>query len=387
MPDSQLERRVRAHLDRIEARGLRRQLRAPSGIDFSSNDYLGLSVHPRVVAAFRDGAARDGAGSTGSRLLRGQRDTFEAAERRFAEFKGTDRALYFATGYMANIAVLTTLAEAGDVIFWDAANHASLIDGVRLSRATDVIVPHNDPAALAQLLESTPCEGVRFVMIESLFSMDGDMAPLGEYARVCRSTGAVLVVDEAHAVGIYGTRGSGLIEEMGVDSDVCLSINTAGKALGVAGAFVAGPEWAIDFLIQRARPFVFSTAPPPAVADALIASLAVIADEPERRLRLRGLVRHLHERLVAAGIPAPTHPPTHIFPVVVGENQPAVAMADRLQADGFDVRAIRPPSVPRGTARLRVSVNTGLTEEVLDSFVDALARAYQEVAVCSAESS
>ncbi|MGE0702421.1 MAG: aminotransferase class I/II-fold pyridoxal phosphate-dependent enzyme [Vicinamibacterales bacterium] len=387
MPDSHLERRVRAHLDRLEARGLRRHLRPPSGIDLSSNDYLGLSAHPRVVAAFMEGAARAGAGSTGSRLLRGERDAFERVERRFAEFKGADRALYFATGYMANIAVLTTLPEAGDVVFWDAANHASLIDGVRLSRAADVMAPHNDPGALAQLLESTPCDGIRFVVIESLFSMDGDMAALNEYAALCRSMDAVLVVDEAHAVGVYGDRGSGLIEQSGAGADVCISINTAGKALGVAGAFVAGPEWAIDFLIQRARPFVFSTAPPPAVADALMASLAVIAGEPERRARLHALVRHLHERFLAAGIPAPVPSPSQIFPVIVGENRPAVAMAERLQAAGFDVRAIRPPSVPRGTARLRVSVNTGLTEEVLDSFVDALALVYQEVAVCSAESS
>ena len=273
-PDSPLERRVASRLALWKTEGLLRTLRSPSGVDLSSNDYLNLSRDPRIAAAFSAGVAREGVGSTGSRLLRGERDCFEAVERRFARFKGTERALYFSTGYLANIAVLTALTERGDVIFSDALNHASLIDGMRLSPARRVLFQHNDAGHLSTLIRDEPCDGIRFVVIESLFSMDGDLAPLAELAALCRANGAVLIVDEAHAVGIYGARGSGLLEAAALNGElVCISVNTAGKALGVAGAFVAGPGWAIEYLIQRARPFVFSTAPPPALADAIEASL------------------------------------------------------------------------------------------------------------------
>lgn len=383
MPADALEQRVRTRLAGLEADGLLRVLRPPSGIDLSSNDYLGLSTHPRILARFIEGVAREGCGSTGSRLLRGEREAFARVETRFARFKGTQRALYFATGYMANLAVLTTLPEAGDVIFSDQSNHASLIDGVRLSRARGVVFPHNDVAELTRLLETESCSGIRFVVVESVFSMDGDKAPLAAYAECCRAAGALLVVDEAHAVGIYGAAGSGLIEESGLDPSVCLSINTAGKALGVSGAFVAGPDWTIDYLVQRARPFVFSTAPPPALAEALEASLSVVQDEPGRRTRLLRLAAHVRRAL---GLDSGSSC-SQIVPIAVGDNARAVLMAERLQARGFDVRAIRPPSVPPGTARLRVSVNAGVSEDVLDRFVEALARVQQEVGVCSAASS
>jgi 8-amino-7-oxononanoate synthase len=281
-------------------------------------------------------------------------------EEKFARFKGTERSLYFSSGYLANLAVLTTFPEAGDVIFSDERNHASLIDGARLSRARRVVFPHNHAAALERLLREVTGPGQKFVVVESLFSMDGDQAPLAEYAALCRSAGAELIVDEAHAVGVYGECGRGLAGE------VFVSINTAGKALGVSGAFVAGPADAIEYLIQRARPFIFSTAPPPAIAAALEASLEVIADEPERRLRLLERGRYLRERMGLSG-------DSPIIPIVIGENERAVAVARELQAAGFDVRAIRPPTVPVGTARLRVTVNQGLSEEMLDGFVAALA--------------
>lgn len=200
---------------------------------------------------------REGCGSTGSRLLRGERESFTAVESAFATFKGCARSLYFSSGYMANLAVLTTFPEAGDAVYSDERNHASLIDGVRLSRARCIVFPHNDVGTLARLLKQEIGQAQKFVVTESLFSMDGDMAPLADYAALCRSTGAALIVDEAHAVGIYGERGSGLIEASGIDRDVFVSVNTAGKALGVSGAFVAGPAWAIDYLIQRARTFIF----------------------------------------------------------------------------------------------------------------------------------
>jgi 8-amino-7-oxononanoate synthase len=383
---SSLEARVRARLDEWRDAGLLRTLQAPAGIDLSSNDYLTLSTHPRVIERMAEAAVRDGCGSTGSRLLRGQRDAFSTLEARFARFKGTERSLYFSSGYLANIAVMTAMTERGDVIFSDERNHASVIDGIRLSSAARVVFPHNDAVALERLLLETPCRGHRLIVVESLFSMDGDLAPLREYAALCRSTGATLVVDEAHAVGIYGARGSGLVEAAGVDADVCLTVNTAGKALGVAGAFVNGPAWAIDYLIQRARPFVFSTAPPPALAAAIQASLDIVGDEPDRRGRLAARVRLLRTKLTTAGIIG-ADGTSQIIPVVIGDNDRAVAVAQTLQADGFDVRAIRPPSVPDGTARLRISVNAGLSEAVVERFADALVNAVREVGVCSAGSS
>jgi len=355
---ARLSERLRA----IEAQGLRRTLRPPSGIDLCSNDYLGLAEHPHLKQRMADAVSAEGVGSTGSRLLRGERSGFARVEEKFASFKGAERSLYFSSGYLANLAVLTTFPEAGDVIFSDEWNHASLIDGARLSRARRVVFPHNDAKALEQLLREDTGEGQKFIVVESLFSMDGDQAPLAEYAALCRAAGAELIVDEAHAVGVYGECGRGLA------GDVFVSINTAGKALGVSGAFVAGPADAIEYLIQRARPFIFSTAPPPAVAAALEASLEVMADEPERRERLLARARYLRERLGLAG-------DSPIIPIIIGENERAVAIARELQAAGFDVRAIRPPTVPAGTARLRVTVNQGLSEELLDRFVGVLAAA------------
>jgi 8-amino-7-oxononanoate synthase len=367
-----LESRVGERLRALRDDGLERVLRPPAGIDLSSNDYLGLARHPHLMRAMADAVARDGVGSSGSRLLRGEREAFSNVERRFASFKQTERSLYFSSGYLANLAVLTTLPERGDVIYSDERNHASLIDGVRLSAANRVILPHNDPAALARALAVHPASGQAFVVIESLFSMDGDVPALAEYAAICRAAGATLIVDEAHAVGIYGERGSGLIEAAGIARDVCVSINTAGKALGVAGAFVAGPGWAIDYLIQRARPFIFSTAPPPSLAAALEASLDIVDAEPERRATLANRVRLLRGALRTAGIDIPDGS-TQIIPIVLGDNDRAVQAAAALQAQGFDVRAIRPPTVPPGTARLRIPVNVTLSEDVLTRFAGALA--------------
>jgi 8-amino-7-oxononanoate synthase len=347
-----------------------------------------------------DAVAREGVGSTGSRLLRGERETFRAVEARFARFKRTDRSLYFSSGYLANLAVMTTFAEAGDVMISDERNHASLIDGIRLSPARREIFAHNDVAAMRRAIESArrawgpstgsgplraESRGECFVVVESLFSMDGDEAPLADYAEICEATGAHLIVDEAHAVGVYGERGSGLIEAEGVGDRVFLSVNTAGKALGVSGAFVAGPAWAIDYVIQRARPFIFSTAPPPALASALDVSLDLVEEEPQRRAALRKCAATLRARLLAAGIPVAPGT-SHIVPVLIGGNDAAVAVADAMQADGFDVRAIRPPSVPPGTARLRISVNVNLTDDVIERCVASLASACQKVS-CSAGSS
>jgi 8-amino-7-oxononanoate synthase len=385
MPDETLEARVRSRLRIIRDRGLERTLQPPSGVDLSSNDYLGLSTHPRLKQAMADAAFRAGVGSTGSRLLRGHRMAFEDVERRFADFKGSERALYFSSGYLANLAVLTTYAEKGDVIYSDVHNHASLIDACRLSRAERVIFPHNDSEALEEKVRRK-ADGRAFVVVESLFSMDGDIAPLQRYAEICRRADATLVVDEAHAVGVYGARGSGSIEHLGIDPNACISINAGGKALGVSGAFVAGPAWAIEYLIQRARPFIFSTASPPPVAAALAASLDVVAAEPERRARLASRVARMHDALEAQGFVFPCQR-THILPIVLGDNDRALAAAGALQAEGFDVRAVRAPSVPDGTARLRISINAALEDETIDRFAAALARVFRDVVLCSAVSS
>lgn len=379
-----LQRRIRDRILRLESEGLLRTLSPPSGIDLSSNDYLGLSSHPVLKRRMAQAVLAGGCGSTGSRLLRGERECFARLESAFARFKCTERSLYFSSGYLANLAALSAFCLPGDVIFSDERNHASIIDGCRLSRARRVIFPHNDASALAKLLDSTECAGQPFVIVESLFSMDGDFAPLTSYAEVCRRAGAALIVDEAHAVGIYGGRGSGLIEATGVGDGVFLSINTAGKALGVSGAFVAGPAWACEYLVQSARPFIFSTAAAPAVAAAIEASLEIIANEPARRERLLGLSRTLRNALAGAGVAAPAGE-SQIIPIRIGDNTAAVAVAAFLQRAGFDVRAIRPPSVPPGTARLRVSLNSNLTPETLARFVGALAAALQENA-CAASS-
>lgn len=383
---AELEDRTRRALDELDGQGLRRELRRPSGIDLSSNDYLGLAEHPLIRAAMAQAVLQEGVGSTASRLLRGERNGFRLVERRFAHWKGAEASLFFSSGYAANLGVLSSFLDEGDVVLSDEANHASLIDGMRLGRARRVIFPHCDAAALGRALASESGPGQRFLVTESLFSMDGDLAPLKEYAELCRETGTALIVDEAHAVGIYGERGSGLIEQTGIGCDVFLSVNTAGKALGVCGAFVAGPRWAIDFLINRARTFVFTTAPPPSLAAALDSALNVVAREPELREQTLALAQRLRRILAEAGIRVPKGE-SQIIPIVLGDNERAVAAAEALQKDGFDVRAIRPPTVPDGTARLRVSVNAKLHEADLDAFRLSLVAALTEEVSCRAASS
>ena len=360
--DNRLEKRFQARLSKLETAGLKRTLEEPAGIDLCSNDYLGLASHPRIRRRFAAAAEETGVGSTGSRLLRGHRAAFGAVEERFARFKGTPAALFFGSGWAANLGVLASFLSEGDVVFSDELNHASLIDGMRLSKAHRVVYPHCDPGALESRLEAVPCSGHRFVVTESLFSMDGDIAPLERFAALQRTHGFSLIVDEAHAIGVYGARGGGLLEQLGCGPETFLSVNSAAKALGVCGAFVCGPKWAIDYLVQAARPFVFSTAPPPPVAAAIDEALNLLEESEERRRR----VRSLGEALRAALDIGPGDSP--IIPLILGSNDRAVRTAARLREAGFDVRAIRPPTVPAGTARLRISLNASLTQEQLDRF-------------------
>lgn len=380
---TKLEQRVHRHVRELEAAGLRRRLRPPSGIDLSSNDYLGLATHPLLKHKMAQAVLSEGCGSTASRLLRGDRACFTDVERRFADFKKAEAALYFGSGYAANISVLSTFVERTDIVFSDEQNHASLIDGIRLSRAKRIKFPHCDVDRVAHLLREAPVAAQKFLVTESLFSMDGDFAPLAEYAELCRQTNTVLIVDEAHAVGIYGDRGSGFVEQTGTEDAVFVTVNTAGKALGVAGAFAAGPGWAVDYLIQRARPFIFSTAPPPPVAAAIDASLTVIQNEPERRQRLLKNSALLRMLLAETGIDSGPSS-SQIIPIVLVENERACNVAAELQREGFDVRAIRPPSVPVGTARLRVSVNAELEQSTLRRFASAVGRIFSRIGPCSA---
>lgn len=366
-----LEFRTRQHLAELDHAALRRRLRTPTGIDLSSNDYLGLASHPAIKERMSNAVMLEGCGSTGSRLLRGHRDCFSQIEMRFARWKGTDASLYFGSGYLANIAVLSTFPEEGDVIFSDELNHASLIDGIRLSRARCVVFDHKNIDEVSRLIERQNGTGQKFLVTESLFSMDGDEGPLVDYAALCRATGTALIIDEAHAVGIYGQNGSGLIEETGIDDDVFVSINTAGKALGVSGAYVAGSKWAIDCLVQRARPFIFSTAPPPAIAAAIDAALDCLEGEPQRRSTLIETSVILRDLLNNEGVPIGPGL-SQIIPVIIGDSEQTLLVAESLQMQGFDVRAIRPPSVPSGTSRLRISVNINLTKDILFEFAHTL---------------
>jgi 8-amino-7-oxononanoate synthase len=368
-----LAERIAQRMAALGAAGLLRSLHPPRGIDLSSNDYLGLAQHPEMKRRMAEAALREGCGSTGSRLLRGERAGLSELEKRFARFKGAESALYFTSGYMANLAVLSTFPEAEDMVFSDALNHASLIDGIRLGRANKTVFPHSDTAQLRAAIDSSRESGQRFIVTESIFSMDGDFAPLREYATLAKEKGCALIVDEAHAVGVFGDRGSGLA------GDVFLSVNPMGKAFGVAGAFVCGPASAIDYMVQRARPFIFSTAAPPAITEALNAALDLVEQSRETRLRLIHLARFLRSRLADAGFPV-AREGSQIIPLVIGDNSEAVAIAAALQSTGFDVRAIRPPTVPEGTARLRISVNAGLSEEILVKFTHALEAATRRIA-------
>jgi 8-amino-7-oxononanoate synthase len=366
-----IRKRVQSRLAEIDVAGLRRQLRPPSGIDLSSNDYLGLAAHPLLKQATSEAVQREGLGSTGSRLLRGDRDILRALEQRFAAFVGADAALYFGSGYAANIGVLSTFLEPDDVVFSDEHNHASLIDGMRLSRSRRVIFPHLDFDALTRAVESEETAGQKFIVTESLFGMEGDIAPLNKYADLCNRTGAALIVDEAHAVGVFGKNGTGLIEDAGASNAVFLSISAAGKALGASGAFVSGPDWAIDYLIQKARSLIFSTAAPPAIAAGIEAALTIVQSEPERRATLLNRSVYIRRLLFENDIPVPEGD-SQIIPVILGDNARAVTAAARLQEAGFDVRAIRPPTVPPSTARLRISMNVKITDSELDTFVEIL---------------
>ncbi len=372
----------------LDARGLRRQRRiAERGphdaadirldgracVDFCSNDYLGLAAHPRVVEAFTAAARRHGVGARASHLITGHAPEHEALEEELAAFTGRERALVFSTGYMANLGLAAALATPDSSVYGDRLNHASLIDGARLSRAALHHYPHGDVTALEQQLLAQR-GGRALVLTDGVFSMDGDLAPLPGLAAVCARHGAFLAVDDAHGLGVIGGTGRGILEHYGLSpNEVPALVGTFGKAFGSFGAFVAGSRELIETLIQRARTYIYTTALPPAVAAATRAALAVSIDEPWRRERVLALTRLFRERAAAAGL-ALADSATPIQPILLGEADAAVRASSVLSERGYFVAAIRPPTVPAGTSRLRVTFSAahrdadvlGLTESLAE---------------------
>lgn len=335
---------------------------------FCSNDYLGLASHPAVVEALREGASLYGAGSGASHLISGHSRAHELLEERLAAFVAphleSARALYFCTGYMANLAVLTALGSTADAqIFSESLNHASLIDGARLARAQVSVYPHADLATLAAQLQASTA-ATRIVVTDSVFSMDGDIAPLPQLLSLCEQHGAWLVVDDAHGFGVLGENGRGALEHFALRSPNLVYVGTLGKAAGVGGAFVAAHASVIELLVQRARPYIYTTAPAPALAHALLASIDIIggSDGRERRAHLQSLVRQVRAGLT---LRAWQHieSDTAIQPVVIGSNEATMGAGAALYEQGIWVASIRPPTVPADTARLRITLSAAHSTE------------------------
>jgi 8-amino-7-oxononanoate synthase len=360
-------------LARLHAGSRGRRLITQQGVDFSSNDYLGLGSSALLADAARAALDRGvPTGSGGSRLLRGNHAEHEALEAEAAAFFGSDSTLYFSTGFAANSALLSTLPQRGDLIVHDALAHASAHEGIRIGRADHVAVPHNDVSAFDGAIQQWRMSGATgrpWIAVESLYSMDGDQAPLDDLLAVADRHDAVLLIDEAHATGVFGPGGRGLAAHLQGRGNV-ITMHTCGKALGCEGALVSGPGIARDFLINRGRGFIFSTAPSPLMAAIVRAAIGLVRDADGRRAKLWTLVRDAEALLAPFGGAATG---SQIIPIIIGEDQPAMAAAQALQAAGYDVRGIRPPTVPEGTARLRISLTLNASRDDLCGLADTLA--------------
>jgi 8-amino-7-oxononanoate synthase len=375
---------LRAQLRDSDTAGLRRQrLEIESGhgahpliggqrfTAFCSNDYLGLCEHPALAAAAAEGARRYGVGAGASHLVSGHGRAHADLERALAQFAGMPAALLFSSGYMANLAVLTTLAGRGDAVFQDKLNHASLIDAALLSRAELKRYPHGDLEALERQLRASTAR-TRVIATDAVFSMDGDLAPLPELLELAERHDAWLYVDDAHGFGVLGPRGAGSLAHFALRSPRLVYLGTLGKAAGVCGAFVAGEATVIEALVQGGRTYIYTTALPPMIAHVLARSLALVAAAEDRRARLQALVARL--RAAAPRLPGRLLPSaTPIQPLVLGDNHAALEAGRRLRERGVLVPAIRPPTVPAGTARLRISLSAAHTLEDVDALVAALA--------------
>ncbi|MBK5939340.1 aminotransferase class I/II-fold pyridoxal phosphate-dependent enzyme [Halochromatium roseum] len=406
-------------LDRLRAAGLYRQRRRLAGpqavrpridgremLAFCSNDYLGLAAHPAVVEALREGAARDGVGSGASHLITGHHEAHEALEAALAAFVGRARALLFSTGYMANLGVIQALCGRGDQIFADRLNHASLLDGAQLSQARLRRYPHVDVDRLQGMLghghrqadgcredsvggSYNDCSGNdrsgggdrkqrRLILTDGVFSMDGDLAPIPALASLARHGDALLMVDDAHGIGVLGAGGRGTLAHLGLDGPeaeaaVPILVGTLGKAIGTCGAFVAGSAELIEFLIQRARSYIYTTALPPAIATATLKALQIARQEPERRDQLQQLISRFRAGAASLGL-ALADSPTPIQPLIAGDVATALRWSQYLEGNGILVTAIRPPTVPRGSARLRITFSAAHQATDVDRLLETLAR-------------
>jgi len=369
-----------AQLEELGLRRSRRVLETPQGarvtvdgrdfVAFCSNDYLGLASHPRLIEAAREGAARYGVGAGASHLILGHATPHYELERRLAAFVRLPRALLFSTGYLANIGAVTALVGREDAVFADRLNHASLNDAVLLSRAAFKRYPHLDLTALERLLAGSKARR-RLIVTDAVFSMDGDIAPVRELVALAERYDAWLLLDDAHGFGVLGPGGRGTLARFEVSSPRVIYMATLGKAAGVSGAFVAGEAEVVETLVQRARAYIYTTATPPLLAHALLESLELIRCEEWRRDRLRELARHLKARLTARRWRlAPSE--TAIQPLIIGANAEAVAVAEALARGGLLVPAIRPPTVPQGTARLRISLSAAHVPDDVERLAAAL---------------
>jgi len=343
-----------------------------SVLNFCSNDYLGLANHPEMLAAFKRGADAYGVGSGAAHLVNGHSAAHHALEEELAAFTGHPRALLFSTGYMANLGTVAALMQRGDTIFWDRLNHASLIDAALGSAAGFKRYAHNDISALERQLQQADA-GDKLILSDGVFSMDGDLAPLPQLAKLASRHGAWLMVDDAHGFGVLGAQGRGSLEHFGLEaSGVPIYMATLGKGLGSFGAFVAGDEALIEYLINEARTYIYTTALPPAVAEASRTALRLVQSEGWRREHLQQLIRRFRHGAEQLGLPL-MESPTAIQPLLVGDAAVAIAASQALLERGFLITAIRPPTVPKGTARLRITLSAAHSEADVDRLLTALA--------------
>jgi 8-amino-7-oxononanoate synthase len=364
-----------ADLELLSVQGRRRRLDRGGGIDFTSNDYLGLAASAELRDAAQAAILRNvPVGAGGSRLLRGNHAEHQALEESAARYFQVESALYFGSGYNANLTLFATAPQRGDLVIHDEWVHASVHDGLRRARAERVAARHNDNQSIDDAIKRWRAAGHTgrvWIAVESLYSMDGDAANLVELGALAAQRDAVLVVDEAHATGALGPAGRGLAASLEGRDDV-ITIHTCGKALGTAGAFVCAPAVVTDFLVNRGRPFIYATAPSPLVAAVTRAALELCEHGEARRTQLRSRVEFAaHELERVCGLTASG---SHIIPILIGEDQAAVDLASTLRASGFDVRAIRPPTVPVGTARLRIAISLNVTEAEIGRLLQALRR-------------
>jgi 8-amino-7-oxononanoate synthase len=363
-----------AALDALKEDDRLRSLNPRAGIDFSSNDYLALASYPRIrkaISAALEAGTPIGAG--GSRLLRGNCAEHESLEAEAARFFGAEASIYFASGYIANFAVLTTLPQRGDLLVLDQLVHASIHEGARAGRAEFRFSAHNDANSVEDVIRTWRSEGGTgriWIVAESLYSMDGDFTPLETLSAIADRHDAFLMVDEAHATGVFGPEGRGLTAAY-EGRDNLIAIHTCGKALGAAGALVTTTKLLRDFIVNRCRPFIFSTAPSPLMAVAVQEALSILRDEPEHQQRLAGLIGFAHREIGTRQGWRLSR--SQILPFIVGDNARAMRLAAAMQTRGFDIRGIRPPTVPAGTARLRISLTNNVGEKDVRAMLDALA--------------